>query len=99
MRSRYSAFARGDAAYLMRTSDLVTRMKLRPGDFRAAFLLTWTRLEIVATAGGGPDDQEGVVRFRAHYRGPAGDGVLDETSRFRREGGAWVYRDGRGHLP
>lgn len=98
MRSRYSAFARGDAAHLIRTSDAATRATLRPGDFRAAFALVWARLEVVATAAGGVDDAEGVVRFRAHYRGPDGDGVLEETSRFRREAGAWVYRDGRGRL-
>ena len=99
MRSRFSAFARRDAAYLIRTSHPSDRAKARARDFAAAFALTWTRLEVLACVEGGRDDATGVVHFRAHYRGAAGEGVLDEISRFVRSGGEWVYRDGRGVLP
>ena len=99
MRSRFCAFARRDAAYLIRTSDPLTRAKLRARDFHASFARTWTRLEIVASAAGGPQDATGVVRFRAHYRTGDGDGVHEETSRFARSAGEWVYLDGKGQLP
>jgi len=99
MRSRFSAFARRDAAYLIRTSHPSARAKARARDFAASFALTWTRLEVLACAEGGPGDANGVVHFRAHYHGADGDGVLDEVSRFVRSGGEWVYRDGRGVLP
>ncbi len=101
MRSRFSAFARRDAAYLLRTIAPFARAKARPGGFDAAFALTWTRLEILASSDGGPDDDQGVVHFRAHHclahhsRGTA-SGVLEEVSRFVRSAGEWVYLDARG---
>lgn len=99
MRSRFSAFARRDAAYLIRTSHPLARARMRAGDFRTSFALVWTRLEVLAVARGGREDADGVVRFRAHYREGERAGVLDECSRFSRDGAAWVYRDGRGVLP
>ncbi len=92
MRSRYTAFVRKDAAYLLRTLHPLERAKPRAGDFRTAFALVWTGLEVLATRDGGPANATGWVHFRAHYQG----GVLEERSRFQRAGGAWVYRDGRG---
>jgi SEC-C motif-containing protein len=92
MRSRYSAFAVGDAGYLRRTWHPATqpaRLVLDPDQ-------RWTRLEIVARTGGGLLETEGTVEFRAHHtraqhdrRGRAG--VLHENSRFRREAGGWLY--------
>lgn len=90
MRSRYSAFAVGDAAYLRATWHPSTR----PARLDLGGSPRWLRLEIVATAGGGPFDRDGVVEFRAHHRGPGGRGVLHERSRFVRERGAWLYVDG-----
>ena len=98
MRSRFCAFARRDAAYLIRTSDPRARARLRARDFQASFTHTWTRLEIVATAAGGPGDATGVVHFRAHYRAGGRDEVHEETSRFTRSGGEWVYLDGKGSI-
>ncbi len=91
MRSRYSAFAVGDADYLAATWDPDTRpRRIRLGDEER----TWTGLEIVATERGGMLDAEGIVEFRASHRDPDGDHVLHERSRFRRIDGAWVYVDG-----
>ena len=90
MRSRYSAFAVGDPAYLLATWDPVTRprtLELDP-DVR------WTGLEITATSGGGLLDAEGTVAFRAHSRAGGEDRVQAERSRFRRLDGRWVYVDG-----
>lgn len=84
MRSRYTAFSRGDTAYVLRTWHSSTR-PTGLGD-----LGRWVRLEVLETRAGGLFDAEGVVRFRAH----AVDGVLEETSRFAREGGEWRYVDG-----
>ncbi len=87
MRSRFSAFAVGDGAYLQRTWHPSTRPPLAGLD--AA--LRWTSLEILETTGGTPFHTEGTVRFRAHYieRGTAGH--LDEHSRFVRHAGEWTY--------
>ncbi len=90
MRSRYSAFAVGDAAYLLRTWHASTRpgaLDLDPGT-------TWLRLDVLAAAAGGVFDREGTVEFRAHYRDEAGRGSLHEHSRFVRETDGWRYVDG-----
>ncbi|MDT0466305.1 YchJ family protein [Streptomyces gibsoniae] len=86
MRSRYSAFVRGDTAYLLRTWHPRTRpepLELDPG-------VRWTGLEILETTGGSAFHSTGTVTFRASYRG----GALHERSRFERMDGAWVYVDG-----
>ncbi|WP_328924402.1 YchJ family metal-binding protein [Streptomyces sp. NBC_00190] len=87
MRSRFSAFAVGDTAYLLRSwhpSTRPSRLDLDPGQ-------CWERLEILATERGGMFETEGSVEFRAHYREGGHTGSLHEHSAFSREEGAWVY--------
>ncbi|WP_203350461.1 YchJ family protein [Streptomyces sp. S-9] len=86
MRSRYTAFVRLDAAYLLRTWHPRTRparLDLDPGT-------RWTGLEILAAEAGSAFHSTGTVTFRASFRG----GSLHERSRFERVDGAWVYVDG-----
>jgi len=93
MRSRYSAFARGEVDYLIAThpeldlSESERRLALR----QACRQTRWLGLTIISVSGGGPSDLEGTVQFEARYRG----GVLKETSLFARKGdclaGAWLY--------
>lgn len=90
MRSRFSAFALGDADYLTRTWHPAQR----PRSLELDPSLRWIRLDIVDTVGGGPFDSTGIVEFRAHHRTPDGRGVLHERSRFVREHGTWFYVDG-----
>lgn len=90
MRSRFSAFALGDAAYLLRSWSSATR----PAELELDAGTVWRRLQIVDAVGGGAADAEGVVEFRASYRDEEGAGLLHERSRFVREDGLWVYLDG-----
>ncbi|WP_312030304.1 YchJ family metal-binding protein [Actinomycetospora sp. TBRC 11914] len=86
MRSRYTAFVRGDVDHLLRTWHPDTRpaaLEPDPG-------VRWTGLEVLDRVDGGLFDAEGVVEFRAHHR----DGVQHERSRFVREAGRWLYVDG-----
>lgn len=86
MRSRYTAFALGDRAYLLRSWHSTTRPRslvLDPGQ-------EWVGLTVLS-ARGGLLDAEGTVAFRARWRHGAETGVLAETSRFVREDGRWVY--------
>lgn len=89
MRSRYTAFVRGDASYLLATWHPSTRpARLRLDRHRA-----WTGLEVLRTTGG-LLAAEGTVSFRAHHRdgGVDGvDGVQAEDSAFVRIGGRWAY--------
>ena len=87
MRSRYSAFAVGDAAYLLRTWHPATR----PSDLDLDPAVRWTRLDVVGTSGGGPFDTDGTVEFLAHHRTDGVAGRHHERSRFAREAGRWLY--------
>ncbi|MER5349195.1 YchJ family metal-binding protein [Kitasatospora sp. NPDC002551] len=89
MRSRYSAFAARDEAYLLRTWHPDTRPD--SVDFDPA--LRWLRLEVLSGTEGGPFHAEGTVAFRAHYADGREEGALTEDSRFVRHEGAWVYLD------
>lgn len=89
MRSRYSAFALGDVEYLLRSwhsTTRPTRLDLDPAQ-------RWLRLEVLGATEGGPFHVGGTVAFRAHWSERGRDGVVEENSRFVREGGAWVYLD------
>jgi SEC-C motif-containing protein len=87
MRSRYSAFAVGDAGYLLRT----WHSSSRPGDLRLDPARRWVRLAVLETHAGGLFDTAGTVRFRAIFAHGGQRGVLAETSRFLREDGRWTY--------
>lgn len=89
MRSRFAAFAVGDAGYLRSTWHPDTRprrLRLDPGQ-------RWTRLEILGRTGGALLAAEGTVEFRAHFEQGGRTGVLHENSRFVRVDGRWVYLD------
>jgi SEC-C motif-containing protein len=90
MRSRYSAFAVGDPAYLLATWHSTTRPRSLEldGDVR------WTGLDVLATSGGALLSSEGTVEFRAHYVSAGSAGSQHENSRFVREDGQWRYLDG-----
>jgi SEC-C motif-containing protein len=90
MRSRYSAFVVGYAAYLLATWHPDTRPAALDldGDVR------WTGLDVLTTSGGSLLAAEGTVEFRAHYVRGRAAGAQHENSRFLREGGRWRYLDG-----
>jgi len=95
MRSRYSAFVFEDIAYLLATHDPETRDVVDERSLADwARSAEWQGLEILDRAGGGPEDSEGVVEFKARYR--SGDAEVEhhERSRFRRVEGQWRYVDG-----
>ena len=93
MRSRFSAFARGEIDYLLAThpeQDVPAQQRRRALE-QSCRQTRWLGLTIISVSGGGPSDLEGTVQFEARYRG----GVLKETSLFARRGdclaGAWLY--------
>lgn len=95
MRSRYTAFLVGDAAYLEET----WHPRTRPDDVEVDAETTWHGLEIIHTDLGDVGDSTGVVEFRASWSsatrfGVRENGVLHERSRFARVRGRWSYLDG-----
>lgn len=87
MRSRFSAFAVRDEAYLLRT----WHPRTRPTEVDFDPDLRWTHLEILGKSGGGPFHQEGTVEFRAHYRRAGRADSMHENSSFERVDGEWAY--------
>jgi SEC-C motif-containing protein len=87
MRSRFSAFALDLSDYVLDTWHPDTR----PASLESDPGMRWVRLEVLESTGGGLFDAEGTVTFRAHYRDGGRPGVMDETSRFVRRDGRWVY--------
>ncbi|WP_300301724.1 YchJ family protein [Ferrovibrio sp.] len=96
MRSRYTAYARGDVAYLARTLAPEHRAGFDAADVSAGMRETqWLGLEILDTKDGGAADSTGIVEFAACFRAQGRLQVLQERSRFRREADQnWVYVDG-----
>ena len=88
MRSRYSAFVRGDVAHLLATWHASTRpatLDLEPG-------VKWLGLQVRAHRAIDADHAE--VEFVARSRVAGRGQRLHELSRFVREGGLWYYVDG-----
>ncbi|HET8987887.1 MAG TPA: YchJ family protein [Humibacillus sp.] len=95
MRSRYTAYAVGDAEHVWRTWHPATRPERVTPDPGT----TWTGLAVLRTERGGEEDETGVVEFVARWREDsagrgAGSGELHEVSRFSRRAGRWLYVDG-----
>lgn len=87
MRSRYSAFAVGDAEYLLATWHPLTR----PESIELDPAQRWYRLDILGSERGGMLDTKGTVEFRAWYKLDGRPGEQHEVSQFLREDGRWLY--------
>jgi len=90
MRSRYTAFARGDGAYIARTFA----PEYRDAANTTLPDITWVGLKINGKTGGDPADTTGTVDFTARFKEDGATRIHRENSRFRREDGLWVYVDG-----
>jgi len=91
MRSRYCAYTRRDAAYLLRTWHSSTRpavLELEEDGLR------WLGLKILQRTAGGANDSSGTVEFVARYKVGGKAGRMHEISHFVREEGEWYYLDG-----
>ena len=92
MRSRYSAYVREDAGYLLRSWHPSTRPDELSFDAPKAQRTTWLKLDVLRHVATGEDAAE--VEFVARYRVGGGSVVrMREHSRFVREDGHWFYLD------
>lgn len=96
MRSRYTAHVLGKSQYLADTLSEKQRADFDIAEFEAGQAdVTWTGLEIRATADGGEGDKTGTVEFVARCRDKGGAGIHHELSTFIRDDeGRWVFDDG-----
>ena len=95
MRSRYTAFVRGDLNHIENTYARQERHNvIRPAVESMFQSVEWVGLEILGTSRGGVDDDTGTVEFAARFRKDGEVLVHRERSAFRREEGRWVYVEG-----
>ncbi|MBF0251290.1 MAG: YchJ family protein [Alphaproteobacteria bacterium] len=95
MRARFTAHVREDFDFVAATHAAAEKDSYNKSAAEAqAKTLTWTRLEILETEAGGPDDAAGTVTFAAHFTQNGQSMVHREKSEFVREDGEWVYVDG-----
>ncbi|MBN1829643.1 MAG: YchJ family protein [Deltaproteobacteria bacterium] len=96
LRSRYTAHAKGEIDYIMKT--------VLPGkrkDHNRAAILAWCKetewknLRIIAIEAGGPGDAIGHIEFEASYAEKGESRLHREISRFRKEGDRWFFVSGR----
>jgi SEC-C motif-containing protein len=90
VRARYSAYAVGDAAFVVRT----WHPRHRPDVVDVDDGTEWTGLVVEEVVAGREADDEGTVTFRARWRRGAHQGEMRERSRVVRRGGRWCYLDG-----
>jgi SEC-C motif domain protein len=89
MRSRYSAYLRGDRAWLLST----WHPRTRPPSLALEPATRWLGLKIVSAPG--PEGETATVHFIARWRlGGAPAQRQEEISRFVFEQGRWWYLDG-----
>ncbi|HPU40371.1 MAG TPA: YchJ family metal-binding protein, partial [Microthrixaceae bacterium] len=90
MRSRYSAFAKGLADYLLHSWHPETRpetLDLDPAQ-------RWIGLRVLTSSDGGVDDDVGTVAFEADHASGRRVETMRERSTFERYDGRWVYVSG-----
>ncbi len=102
MRSRYTAYVRGEIGYLGRTLHPEHRADYDEAATRKwAATAQWLGLEVGALEGGGQADETGTVEFIARYR-DAQKGTRHthhERAEFRRQDGTWYFTDGHPVAP
>lgn len=94
MRSRYTAFVKKDADYLIATWHPRCRSQSLRQELEQSFESTeWLGLTVFATDAGG-NSNEGFVSFVARFRDNQKESAIIERSRFIKENEQWYYIDG-----
>ena len=94
MRSRYSAFYKGNVDYLIATLDPAKRQDKDRAELSQSIGKTkWLGLTVIDTQQGKKKDSTGIVEFEAVFQGEQ-LGQLHERSRFSKHNGQWFYVDG-----
>ncbi|MDA8431468.1 MAG: YchJ family protein [Nitrospiraceae bacterium] len=95
MRARYSAYARGEIAYLLSSLHPDHRSDFDEKSTKKwAEGSEWHKLEIVETSGGGPEDSEGMVEFVASYTEQGVRKDHHERAAFLKQEGNWYFVSG-----
>ena len=96
MRARYTAFAKGELAFL---KSSIAPESLH--DYDEAAIKTWSEnskwlgLTVVKSAKGQPNDSIGTVEFIAKFHFEKEDREHHEVAEFKKISGQWYYTDGK----
>ncbi|MCV3767894.1 YchJ family protein [Rhizobium sp. TRM95796] len=95
MRSRYTAFTRGDLDHIERTCAGEARLAFHRASLALSIAKTeWLGLTIEDVRAGGEEDEKGTVRFTVRYREGGRLFSQTETSEFQRLADGWRYMRG-----
>lgn len=95
MRSRYTAHAKGEVDYIVKTVHPDRRDQHDANAIREwSQSSDWQKLEIIATDCGRAEDEIGTVEFTASYRDAKGPRTHHEIAKFRKVEGRWFFHDG-----
>lgn len=91
MRTRFTAYAMHNEAYLLKTWDSTKRPA---GIDFSKDQAQWLKLHIVMCKKGQAADHKGLVEFKAYYQQDGETHIMTEISRFKKTAGRWFYLDG-----
>ncbi len=95
MRSRYSAYAKGEIEYLRESLHPDQRGDYDPKSTRQwAEAAQWQKFEIIHTEAGGPEDEEGRIEFIATFLQEGVRKEHHELAAFRKVEGKWFFESG-----
>jgi len=100
MRSRYTAFTKGDVDYVLKSLHPEKREQHDEKTIRNwALKSEWIGLEIIETEKGTPEDDEGKVEFVAKYRQKSRRENHHEVAEFKKDNDQWYFYDGQAVIP
>ena len=95
MRSRYSAFSKGDIEYIYDSHHPDTRKEVNKEEISAwSKHSKWLGLNIIKTEKGGKTDNVGTVEFLCIYEIESRKMEHHEKASFRKTDGRWYFFDG-----
>lgn len=96
MKARYVAYTTGDVDFIISSHDPETRENVsKEATEEWSRSARWLGIEILSTVGGGPDDDDGVVEFVAHFELEGKKINHHEKSYFKKINGNWFFVDGQ----
>ncbi len=96
MRSRYSAFAKGEVDYIFSTHHPATRGEVTPKEIEDwSKKSKWLGLQVVTCRDGKETDSSGQVEFVAEYEMDGENYKHHEVADFKKQGDRWFFHDGR----
>ncbi len=94
LRSRFTAHVKTDVNYILQTTHESKREQHDEKSIRRWTKNTeWSKLEIIDTEDGGPDDDKGTVEFKAEYREKGEKRHHHEIATFMKTDEKWYFHD------